>query len=212
MLARQNALFEEWKTGRDNFVTDGVVDETAYRNAKKKVLFLLKEVNGGENWDLCQYVRDGGRSYTWDNVARWVEGIERLDEEIPWSELSKNSKSNQQRREEQLKKICVVNVKKKPGKETSVWEEIEAAGEADAEFLKKQIAIYEPEIIVCCGTDAIYSKYLAENKIKWKMTRRGIWYAQDGRRIVIAYLHPNARLANNFMYYSLIDAVKELLS
>ena len=211
MKAKQEALFNEWRKGQEYFVTDGIVDEAEYLNAPKKLLFLLKEVNGGENWDLCEFVRAGGRPQTWDNIARWVEGIFNLEKELCWDELDGDKKSREQRRLEMLKKICVVNVKKSPGKDTSINKEIMDAGKQNGEFLRKQISIYEPEIIICCGTDSVYSKEIAEGKLSWRRTKRGIWYAYDNDRLVIAYVHPEARVQSSLIYYGLIDAVKEIL-
>ena len=39
---------------------------------RDKNSILLKEVNGGEDWDLREFLREGGRKQTWDNVTRWV--------------------------------------------------------------------------------------------------------------------------------------------
>ena len=36
-------------------------------------------VNGGEDWDLREFLREGGRKQTWDNVTRWVIGINHLE-------------------------------------------------------------------------------------------------------------------------------------
>lgn len=33
----------------------------------------MKEVNGGKDWDLRKFLYDGGRSQTWDNIARWTQ-------------------------------------------------------------------------------------------------------------------------------------------
>lgn len=211
MLVRQNYLFEEWKQDREFFVADGIVDEKEYLKAPKKLLFLLKEVNGGKSWDLCEFLREGGRPQTWDNIARWVEGIFNLEKEILWEELDGDKESRKQRRLDMLKKVCVVNVKKSPGGHTSVNDEIRNAGKQDVDFLRKQIDIYEPEIIICCGTDGVYSKEIAENKLDWKRTSRGIWYTYDKGRLVIAYVHPEARVQSSLIYYGLIDAVKEIL-
>lgn len=55
---------------------------------------MLKEVNGGSGWSLCDHLRGGGREQehdvTWDNIARWTEGILNLPYEIPWLELEKD--------------------------------------------------------------------------------------------------------------------------
>lgn len=42
------------------------------------------------------------------------------------------------------------------------------------------------------------------------MTHNGVWYAIDGKRIIIAYSHPEARVSANFLYYPLMDALREI--
>jgi len=212
MMEQQEELFAEWKRGREYFVSDGVVCESEYVKSPIKLLFLLKEVNGGKEWNLCQYLENGGRAQTWDNVARWIEGIFRINEDICWSELDSGKESNTSRRKKYLKSICAVNVKKAPGGSTSDMDEIKSTGIRDAEYLKKQISIYKPEIIICCGTENVYSKAIADGKLQWKRTSRGVWYACDGNRIVVSYVHPEARVQSSLIYYGLIDAIKEILA
>lgn len=38
----------------------------------------------------------------------------------------------------------------------------------------------------------------------------GGWYFVDGNSVVISFAHPEARISDNFLYYTLIDAVKEI--
>lgn len=92
-----------------------------------------------------------------------------------------------------MHKICAVNVKKSSGTYTSDSREIKLETKTNSEYLKKQIAIYEPDFIICCGTDGVYFKYLSEIKPDWKMTRRGIWYVKENGKVVISYQHPEAR-------------------
>jgi hypothetical protein len=71
----QDKLFKEWKLGCDKFVSDGIVNEEEYANSKYNILYLLKEVNGGESWDLCDFLYRGGRSDSWQDLQRaiWFE-------------------------------------------------------------------------------------------------------------------------------------------
>lgn len=207
--AEQDMLFEEWKKECDKFIPDGVVDEDAYKNSKYKILYLLKEVNGGEDWDLSEYIKGGGRPATWDNIARWTEGILNLDTDYDWSYLGKE---NEKRRIDYLKKICAVNVKKTSGTYVSNGKLIDESTKKNKEFLKKQIDIYEPDIVICCGTSGAYSEIYEVNNSEWKYTHRGIPYLKDDNRIVISYLHPMARTRNNILYYSLTDAIKEIVT
>ena len=92
LIDSQKELFE-WKKKCPGFVSDGIVNEQSYMKSPIKLLFLLKEVNGGSDWDLCEYVANGGRKQTWSNIARWTEGIHNIDREIPWMPEKNTGKS-----------------------------------------------------------------------------------------------------------------------
>lgn len=214
----EEKLFAEWKTKEkiecsiDNkkiFVRDGIIDEESYLKAPVKILYLLKEVNGGnKDWDLREYVKDGGQSATWDNVTRWTKGIFNYKEELNWVSLKKIDENN---RKEVLKFIAVVNLKKIPGGYTADYKKIEdfLKKESNISYLKKQISFYNPDIVICCGTGWWYSSYI-DKDIKWKETKRGVNYDKKDNKIIISYLHPEARVSSNLLYYGLIDAIKEI--
>ena len=95
---QENHLFDEWKHNRNGFVSDGVVSEKDYLDSKPKIAFILKEVNDpdGGGWDLRELVAQGKRKQTWENVARWVDGIRLITngEHIPsWSVWERTSES-----------------------------------------------------------------------------------------------------------------------
>ena len=43
------------------------------------------------------------------------------------------------------------------------------------------------------------------------MTTRGVWYFKDGNKLVITFSHPAARVKDCYLYYALLDAVREIL-
>ena len=87
LIAKEEALLSEWEEYCPGMVKDGLVDAEFYLNSKYKILFLLKEVNGGKDWDLRGFLRAGGRKQTWNNVARWTKGINNIEKEISWKDL-----------------------------------------------------------------------------------------------------------------------------
>lgn len=208
MREKQKALFDEWRIHRPEIVTDGIVNEEAYSKSKIKILYLLKEVNGGENWDLCEFIASGARAQTWNNITRWTMGIQNLDKDFHWKDME-NISENQ--RKDILKSICAVNVKKTSGGHTADSKKLEEAAKEDSVLLRRQLAIYEPEIIVCCGTDWLYFDYIYNYKPEWKMTSHGIWYVRDEEKIIISYSHPEARTKDCLLYYGLVDAIKEIV-
>ncbi len=208
--AKEDSLFNEFFGNDPRVIKDGLVQEEAYETAKYRIVYVLKEVNGGESWDLRDFVRDdGGRPQTWDNIARWTQGIMNLEEDIPWSVLGSN---NEERRKTVLKQIAAVNLKKTSGGHTADNKLIyETALENDA-LLREQMSLYEPDIIICCGTsDAFVDSCYKDVEITWEMTSRGIWYFRDGKTVVISYVHPEARVTDSLIVYGLIDAIKDIL-
>ncbi len=217
LAEQEERLFAAWQSRHEWFVRDGVVDADEYARSPVKLLFVLKEVNdpGGGGWDLREFLRDGGRGQTWNTVTRWVEGIHRLPNDVPWSEVCE---VDQDRRKRALRKIAVVNLKKHPGGGQADYEEVRQTAERDRNFVSAQLSLYDPDFVICCGT-LVADLLLGTKSIgvyslddaNWMSTRRGVWYRVVNHTPHIAYHHPQARVPGNLVYYGLIDALAELL-
>lgn len=204
----EQELLTAWSQDISGFVSDGLADAESYCKAPIRVLYLLKEVNGGESWDLRQYLREGARRQTWNVVARWTEAMMNLNRDMPWMELST---SNEERRKAVLSSICAVNLKKTSGKDTADNRVILQASMQNRDRLKQQLELYQPDIIICCGTGWSYTKAMASKPI-WCMTSRGIrYFVEPTGTLVIDYVHPEARVSENLLHYALIDAIREIL-
>ena len=61
----ENKLFAELRTYNPDIIDDGVTDEEGYLSTKYKIMYVLKEVNGGKSWSLREFVRNGeiGRAH-----------------------------------------------------------------------------------------------------------------------------------------------------
>lgn len=211
---KENELFEEWVKDRKDLVKDGVIDERSYKDTDIRILFVLKEVNdpGGGKWDLREFVRGGALRQTWDNITRWVMGIRNLDKNLDWEKELTTITPEQ--RKEILKSVCVMNIKKSPGGYITDNELLARIEDEDKEYLKKQFSLYDPDIIICCGssTNFIFNSLigLAEES-DWKMTSRCISFHEFlPKKYLISFAHPEARVQDCLLYYGLIDAVKEI--
>ena len=211
---QEEALFEEWRAVRPAFVADGVVDESAYLASKTRLLFVLKEVNDpdGGNWDLREFMRSGGRPQTWNNVARWIEGIRNLSSEIAWKQLES---IDEQRRISALQSVAAMNLKKTPGGHTTNLEELNKVAAEDRQFLNRQFNLYDPDIVICCGSptsDTFHSLIDFGVEPAWQMTSRGVWFHEfKPGKYVVSYAHPEARVADCILYYGLVDALSEII-
>jgi hypothetical protein len=210
LLMCENELLDRWANNCPGLIRDGVVNPEQYLNSKIKILYLLKEVNGGSDWDLRDFLRAGGRKQTWNNIARWAKGIFSLPKEIPWAELENITDDE---REKILQMICAVNVKKTSGSHTADEKLVKEAAGRDAEYLRNQIDLYMPDIIICCGTEWDYWHEIMKSNPDWKQSSRGIWYfIENTGRIVVSYSHPEARTKSCLLYYGLMDCVQEIFA
>lgn len=209
---QQQMLFTELRKTDPDIIMDGIVDENYYLSAKYKIVYILKEVNGGQGWNLTDFLKNGGRPQTWNNIARWTEAILEIGNgvEKDWNYWLNN---NEERRLKYLRYIGAINLKKTSGTYASNGKEIFQAALNNRDIVKKQIDLYQPNIIICCGTgDAFADTYFAKDEtIQWKSTKRGIWYIKQSDKIIISFSHPAARVAPSLLHYGLIDAVQEIL-
>jgi len=209
---KENSLFGEWKGNREGFVSDGVISEQDYLNSDIKICIVLKEVNdfGGGGWDLREFIADGARSQTWNNVVRWINGIRNIGRDISWNEFEDIKKED---RQSSLKSICAMNLKKSPGTHTTNTASLNNVANEDRDFIERQFALYNPDITICGGTGELFKDVAGFNEFEWKRTNRGIWWYQRApKKYVVAYCHPEARVDNPLIVYGLIDAIREIYS
>lgn len=196
----EKELFNEWKTNRgyDSFLEDGVFDEETYNNQNIKILYVLKEANWENgNCDLCEYLlSEVSKNYwhTWNNIVRWTAAIRGA--EYPHT-ISKRDKTIC------LKTIAAINIKKVGGDARADDEEIREFGIRDAEYINKQINLYQPDIIICCGRGNgknadILHDYVLKNVSEWKPDINGYNYylanLNSKKNIpVVSYYHPQMR-------------------
>jgi hypothetical protein len=204
---QEEELFRKWRAKRPDLVRDGAVDPVAYLKSKTKLIFVLKETNSTVNdeRDLRKFVREGGRAQTWNNVTRWVAGI-RAD--TPWEELPE---INPKLRQEVLRSIVVINLKKSPGGASTVHAELEKAADEDRKLIEQQYLIYSPDITICCGTGKLFREKARLPESPRKATKNGVaYYRYPGKGVIVDYYHPQARFRSAELYSRLLDALREI--
>ena len=211
---REDALFDSWRQrlGQDSegFVADGAVCGDTFESTNTRIVFLLKEVNdpGGGKWDLREFLRNGGRGATWNNVTRWSMGILALPQVLRWVDIEDIDKSARIRT---LRKIAAVNLKKAPGGAAADVDGLREFARENREFLRRQLKLYRPDLIVGCGSDvtAVFFDVVYPEP-NWCRSARGTWYAEIDGAVYLDYYHPNARILGNLLHYGLIDSVRNL--
>lgn len=222
ILDKELELFEEWSKVRKGFSPDGVANEEEYLKSNIKLLFILKEVNDKkrEGVDMKDFLYHGayGRPQTWENITRWIFGIKNIERHINWKEIEHRKFFNENRNH-LLPTISAINLKKSPGGHTTNPIELIQIANEDKVFLNSQFKLYFdnskvcPDIIIACGVSDIFHGFVKMDIGQWKITSRGVYYYEFKKgRYFIKYSHPEARVADNILYYPLVDSIREILN
>lgn len=181
------------------FIRDGIVNPQYY--AKPHILFVLRDMNWSDPYDLCLDLRKRGSGWkTWNNVSRWIKALLDGNEEYP-------RKINAAQRIEQTGRVSVLNLKKEGGGSRAKGEELVAAVREQHEEIYEEITLCEPDLIVCCGISSsnikgnawLLKDYVFAKSSDWATfigegTQKEWWFYNaeiSGKEIsVISFCHP----------------------
>jgi len=197
-------LLTEWSQRKHHqghcFIKDGIIDSTRWKSASPRVLFLLKEArHEGSSWDLREFIRESGpKSPTFWNAAYWCYAIHHIAlGQVPRFPIEKQSKDEAA---ELFRSSAVVNIKKSGGTVQSVHDDLERYGQQDGSYIKKQIDLIDPQIVIC-GYTWCYVKHL------WPDAQDGGYdlVLRVGGRVFIDFWHPASyqKSLEQLKYYAL---------
>ncbi|MEW5925386.1 MAG: hypothetical protein AB1746_15505 [Candidatus Zixiibacteriota bacterium] len=207
--AELNKLFEEWKRhyaklkiDTKMFSSDGIICEEKYDAAKKKILFVLRETNDYPEGDLRILYKDGPKLQMAAQLSKWATGI--LHDFPDYTKVDMNENNI---RTEAMKSIALMNVKKYTGGAIADFNLLHIFARLDKEFIRKEVRIINPQIIVCCNT---FIELMWAIDLNLDMTDinsiLGRTYNYNGAQIVIWPHHPSDRGKHIENY----EALKEL--
>lgn len=211
--AKLDRLFEEWKQhyaglkiDKTKFSADGIICEEKYDAAPKKILFVLRETNDYKNGDLRDLYKDGPRLQMAGQLSKWATGI--LHDFPEFTEVDMNEGNI---RTEAMKSIALMNVKKYTGGAIADFNLLHVFTRLDKDFIKREIEIINPQIIVCCNT---FIELMWALDLKLDMTDLNSildkTYNYNGAEIVIWRHHPSDRGKHEENYKKLKKRFQDL--
>jgi hypothetical protein len=200
-------------------IYDGIVDLDEYISSDMKAMWILKEVNGnGEtsdgSWDLRFQLSDlktdngvlSGWAKTFNPIIYTTYGI--LNDK-KWNEIPDTKQEPEII--DVLKKIAYINIKKTAGTSVASRKELVSFHIEYKEIIKKQIEVYNPNVIICGSTFSIIKDDLDLTNHKFKEMDYIHIYSNENRIIIDAY-HPNNRVSGldkETYSNSIIEAVRK---
>ncbi len=167
-IKQLNDLMNEWQQSipkDESFSADGIVDLASWQQADKKILVLLKETNRYDKGGITDLIRQVVKkeiptkefwgAMTFHTVGKWLYGLENFKNGT-YPKLSEAKKY----RKQALLNCAYMNLKKATGSSSTRYKELENATKRDAEYIKKEIEIINPDIVICGGTYNLVKKHI----------------------------------------------------
>jgi len=210
-----NNLFREWQEKypcyKTRFVKDGIVHEKSWDSAARKILFLLKDTNDKYYQDLAPSRKNA-----------YGDDIRKMLDDEPWKEIGyltyglqnttksflPSFKDATKNVTEACRQSAVVNLKKTPGKSYANPKEILESAKQQKEEIEKEIRIICPDVIVLGGIGSIITKVFSQKQFGERIYNFSIG---DQEFLTIDFVHPQARVGDDILYYALTTILQRHL-
>ena len=192
--------------GYKDFIADGIIDEVSWGQSKIKVAFLLKEAYGTFG-SLTDHFKEWGevKYQLWHNVSYWLYGMHHVWNEkvVPDFTVCKSEETSKERYQYFLS-TAIINIKKSNGTSSTEKEDLMKYLKEDADLIKTQLELIDPDVIICGGTYEAMMEMYGLDYEKGKLadwTYR--WRDENKDRLVIDFIHPAAQIYSAMSYYTI---------
>jgi len=222
---QEDALFKKWmhKKDRNPFIMDGAPSPEKYKKSKRHIIFILKDANFGLSEEdqnnskvenIYSYDQRKELHYNpdlwWQKISNWCTPI--LQPDLDWEKVKQKSIC------ESLASFAFMQLKKNAGGGSVNTGTLWQTAKEDKNEINEQIAIYQPDFIICCGVGEIVYKEVFSGKEKLKHTPNGVGYwnvsINNKNTNIIDFCHPSARFGKKIegaVAFGLSSAISHLL-
>lgn len=217
-----DGLFAKWQkeygSGRKNFCCDGIMfkgtirEENSYwgrnrgtenqewHNAKMRVLFLMKDPNRNPGEDMREWIgRQGEEVVTgrfFSHIALWLYGLSRVDRLGNFPPFSQVNDPKAYTDAFDTLPLAIVNIKKRSGGDTVSNDTLATYLNRgnNALYLKKEIAILQPNVVVCGGGSGLVMRVAREiifPEISFTEVDHDVCFSTKPRLVLLNSYHPS---------------------
>lgn len=228
---KEGQLFEEWRVAMKereedkndkNFIVDGIIDIEGYLRSFPRILIVMKEPNEenyditdkvNHNWNMKSLLYNGAENHgqTFNALAHWIHG---LRTGIEYDFLPEPTVEF---RQTVFRSIAMMNLKKRGGTNCAPYKRIDEYTRRYKDFIRRQVALYDPDIIVSCCHDN--SRYFCEDvlglqaRMSTSNSGENLWWAspEETNKFFLFQFHPGVRTDQRELYSWWVSHARSLL-
>lgn len=184
---------EKWE--KDNYIGRSDGDENnLWSKATKRVLFLLKDSNGNPNCDIREFYPGGNGKIdiTNKNIAYWLYGLLSFEGKNNAPEFESLDFWNEVYPVFDNVPYAFMNAKKESGGSKITQRDLIIHLFFYEDFIKEEIEILDPDIIVCGGGSGVIQQFLEGLIYEGsKKINDWIYYNEEYNKVIIDSYHPS---------------------
>ena len=207
-LEANEALQDDWFGSYGNpdiaFIYDGATDPERWFSSPWRIMCLLKEAHGGGQWDHAGAIlkdngllRVGGTANqsVHYRMIEWIYATEATLMGMP-CDIEEDRSLGYPRARQAMLRSAWVNIKKANGVPYSDGGNLYVVARRDAAFLRRQIALLDPRVVLCGYTFGIVREVLFPDAEKINGTEFS-YFTPEGR-IILDYYHPGRKSRDSY--------------
>jgi hypothetical protein len=208
----QREWFSSYESDQIDFIYDGATVPDQWVKSPWRIMCLLKEAHGGGVWNHAEAIREDGGLLRVGGTANqavhyrmveWLAAIESSLEGAP-IDIEADREEDYPKARATMLRSAWVNVKKVDGLPYSNAGDLHTVATRDADFLKRQMDLLNPRVIVCGATFGIVREILFPGSERIAGTEFS--YRSPSGIVLIDYGHPGRKARES--YQPLIEEIK----
>lgn len=194
-------------------------EDALWCNSSKRIMFLMKDTNGNPNQDYREWLGRQNKSIIthkfFKNIALWLLGLNSMQNDGSYTSFKKAIIPENFSRAFDEIPFAFVNSKKESGgpkiSDATLWNYCLTFGS----YLKQQVDVLQPNIIICGGGTHSTVLRIAEKiiypELDFKKINSWIYHNDIKDIVLINSYHPSARKSFEEIYNGMMSSYSEFV-
>ena len=209
-LQAHDRVLKSIKEHDQKTVADGPIVPEEYARANPRLLWILRETNGGGDWDLRKFLANDRELFSYPHWSATFGALAKISfgllHDSPADLIAQMDAKDAV---EALRSVAVINVNKRGGERRVDWDTFPDEAREFSPFVDQQVDALAPDIILAAGTaDHLPAKY---NTVAAELRQStiGATRLESGTYLVKCYHTAQTTITHHALYNQILASLRE---